>query len=308
MRRRLRRAQRILLNRGCRKIILYIWRPEFAPALDLIDYDLSCYHIDDEYTFSKVEKPISEHEMELLLGVNQVFIHSPALLEKKGHLNPHTTFVPNGVDYEAYANPCSEPEDMKPIPHPRIGYVGVIKKQVDLALLITLAKRHPQWSLVLVGPQRNKDEIAPWLQQLKKLPNVFLLGPKAVRALPGYTQHMDVCMLCYELNDYTKFIYPLKLHEYLASGRPVVGSPIRSLLEFSHVVKLARTAEEWSQALLDSLSPNNTAATKVKERQRVAQEYDWNHLVKTIAFSLGERLGHSYVEQLRGINSLNNEP
>ena len=59
---RLQRACRILLERGCRRIILYIWRPQYGKALDLIEHDLSCYHIVDEYTFSKVEKPIEERE------------------------------------------------------------------------------------------------------------------------------------------------------------------------------------------------------------------------------------------------------
>lgn len=82
-RQRLRRAQRTLRTRGCSKTILYFWRPQYAPALDLIDYHLSCYHIDDEYTFSEVERPLDEREARLISHVDQVFIHSPALLEKK---------------------------------------------------------------------------------------------------------------------------------------------------------------------------------------------------------------------------------
>jgi hypothetical protein len=128
MRERLLRARRLLHNRGCRTTILYIWRPSYGLALDVMACDLSCYHIDDEYTLSPaVEKPIEEREARLISRVDQVFIHSPALLEKKGKLNPQTTFVPNGVDYHAYATPHGEPADLKPIPHPRMGYVGIVK-------------------------------------------------------------------------------------------------------------------------------------------------------------------------------------
>jgi len=56
---------------------------------------------------------------------------------------------------------------------------------------------------------------------LARQPNVHFLGGKRIGELPGYTQHLDVCAMYYALNDYTKFIYPLKLHEYLATGRPV---------------------------------------------------------------------------------------
>ena len=100
-----------------------------------------------------------------------------------------------------------------------MGTQSRLKAQLDLALLTQLAQRHPGWSFVLVGPLDGIGDHAGVLQQFAHLPNVHLLGGKAVSALPAYTQHLDVCMLCYEVTGYTKFIYPLKLHEYLASGR-----------------------------------------------------------------------------------------
>jgi glycosyltransferase involved in cell wall biosynthesis len=296
-RQRLRRAQRILLTRGCSKIIFYLWRPCYASALDLIGYDLSCYHIADEYTFSEIEQPIDTHEARLISRVDQVFIHSIALLEKKGGLNPQTMLVPNGVDYRTYGTPCSEPADLQSIPHPRIGYVGRIKQQLDLALLTELAQRHQGWSFVLVGPQESLGDRAVLIQQLAQMPNVYLLGGKSASVLPAYTQHLDVCLLCYEVNGYTKFIYPLKLHEYLASGRPVVGSPIRSLQDFAHIIRLARTNDEWSRAIQDSLSPAACSAEQVEARRRVARRHDWDTLVGLIAQTLCSRLGPAYLER-----------
>lgn len=294
---RLRRAQSILRTRGCQKIVCYLWRPEYSSALDLIDYDLSCYHIADEYSLSPIEQPIDAREARLISRVDQMFIHSMAMLEKKGRLNPHTMFTPNGVDYHAFATPCSEPADLQSIPHPRIGYVGRVKQRLDLALLMALAQRHWEWSFVLVGAQDGIGDHAGLLQQLARMPNVYIIGSKPVSVLPAYTQHMDVCMLCYEINGYTKFIYPLKLHEYLASGRPVVGSPIRSLQDFAHIIRLARTVDEWSQAIQDSLSPTACSAEQVAERRRVARQHDWHSLVALIAQTLCSRLGPAYLER-----------
>jgi glycosyltransferase involved in cell wall biosynthesis len=302
MRERLRRVQQILRTRGCRKTILYLWRPHHELALDAIDYDLSCYHIADEYTFSPIEKPIGELEARLISRADQVFIHSPAMLEKKGKLNPQTAFVPNGVNYRAYATPLSEPIDLKPIPHPRVGYVGIIKTQLDLTLLSALAQRHPEWSFVLVGPRGNLGGQRELIHKLSSMPNVHLLGGKPVSALPAYTQHLDVCLLCYKVNDYTKFIYPLKLHEYLASGRPVVGSPIHSLQEFAHIIRLARTTDEWSQALTDLLAPAACSAEQVEARRAVARQYDWDRLVAIIARIFCDRLGPSYLHRFEKIS------
>ena len=294
---RLRRAQRILFDQGCRRIVLYLWRPEYAPALDAINHAVSCYHIDDEYTFSTVERPLDAEEGRLITRADQVFISSPGLLEKKGQLNPNTAFLPNGVDYDAYLNQYSEPADLRPIPHPRIGYVGFIKENTDLDLLIALADRHLQWSFVLVGPYRNQMEHSPLIKKLSRIKNVHFLGNKPVRALPAYNQHMDVGMLCYKVNGYTKFIYPLKLHEYLASGRPCVGPPIRSLEEFSHVIHLARTTDEWSYALTKALSPEANTSTEVTLRRGVARQYDWNKLAWVIADALSTRLNLGGLER-----------
>jgi glycosyltransferase involved in cell wall biosynthesis len=182
-----------------------------------------------------------------------------------------------------------------------MGYVGIIKHQLDLTLLATLAERHRQWSFVLVGPRRHRGEQTTLIHRLSQMPNVYFLGGKPVDALPAYVQHMDVCMLCYEVNDYTKFIYPLKLHEYLASGRPVVGSPIRSLQDFAHIIRLARTTYEWSTALNEMLAPAAQSAALIEARQRIARQYDWNTLVERIARAWCDRLGPSYVERLESI-------
>jgi hypothetical protein len=70
--------QDLLRDRGCRTTILYIWRPWYGLALDVIPCDLSCYHIDDDYTFSSAAKrPIEQREAKLISRVDQVFIHSP---------------------------------------------------------------------------------------------------------------------------------------------------------------------------------------------------------------------------------------
>lgn len=296
---RLRRASRMLHQQGCQRIILYVWRPEHEAVLDLFEADLECYHVDDEYSFSDIEQPISECERRLISRVDQVFIHSPGLTEKKGNLNPHTEFIPNGVDYDAYVRPRREPADLAQVPRPRIGYVGLIKKQLDWALLNALAQRHSDWSFVFVGPYWQLGNRAALIENMTQYSNVYFLGRKPVEALPAYTQHLDVCTLCYEINDYTKFIYPLKLHEYLASGRPVVGTPIHSLQGFDHIIKLARSADEWSTALAEALLPKAYDASRIEERRRVAHLYDWKILVNRVARTLCERLGPSYLSQFQ---------
>jgi glycosyltransferase involved in cell wall biosynthesis len=289
-RERLRRACRMLRERGCSKIVLYIWRPEFGDAIDLLPHDLSIYHVDDEYSFSAVEMPVSPEERKLLQSVGQVFIHSPALMEKRGAFNPNTEFVPNGVDYSLYATPAAEPEDLRSIPHPRIGYVGYLKQMLDWQLLLELSSRHPQWSFVFVGPTRPHPAIFSLIEELSRRQNVHFLGGKPVERLAAYTQHFDVCVMPYKVYDYTNYIYPLKMHEYLATGRPVVSAPIRSVKEFSSVIALAAGAEEWSHAIAHALTQEENSIARRTARQAVAREHDWDTLVLRIARTIAERL------------------
>lgn len=221
---RLQRARDLLCARGCKKLVLYIWRPEFAGALSQMEYDLTVYHIDDEYSFSATETEISSVERKLLESVGQVFIHSRGLMQKKGNINPHTQFVPNGVDYEAYATRAAEPPDLQPIPHPRIGYVGYLKEMLDWRLLLELSGKQPSWSFVFVGGSRPHPAIVPALEEMSMRPNVYILGEKESNQLGAYPQHFDVCIMPYKMDDYTRYIYPLKMHEYLASGRPLVST------------------------------------------------------------------------------------
>ena len=298
-----RRAAALLRQRGCKTIIFYLWRPYFDRVLESGSYDLSCYHIVDEYSFSPTELPLTDREIQLIKRVDQVFIHSPALLERKGHFNPHTLFVPNGVNYRAFATQQEEPPDLKDIPHPRIGYIGVIKAQLDLRLLLGLATRHVEWSFVFVGPHNSLGTDALLVEELSKLPNVHFLGHKPIEIACAYPQHFDVCLLPYKANDYTKYIYPLKLHEYLAGGKPIVGTPIRSLLDFSHIIKLASTQEEWSRALEESLAPDAVSIDQIEKRRSIAKQVDWETLVHTIAGSLCNRIGSFYKERFAALGS-----
>jgi hypothetical protein len=158
----------------------------------------------------------------------------------------------------------------------------------DRAVLEAAIAPTPQWSVLT--DQIQTISRSPNGVRAKQFVKLHVYGnmnglyrgvpARLVSELPAYTQHLDVCMLCYKVNDYTKFIYPLKLHEYLASGRPIVGSPIRAFQEFGHVVKLAGTVEEWSRALGACLEPVESSPSRVAERRNVARRYDWNDLCK----------------------------
>jgi glycosyltransferase involved in cell wall biosynthesis len=198
-------------------------------------------------------------------------------------------YVSNGVNYQAFSTPALEPDDMRDIPRPRIGYVGILKDQLDLPLLADVVRQRPEWSFVFVGPRRNVAASAPVLAELETRRNVFFLGEKRVQELPAYTQHLDVGTLCYHVDGYTKYINPLKLNEYLAAGRPVVGVPLPSIEPFGDVVRIARTVPEWCDAIAACLDAAENSLERIATRQAVARRLDWSHQVHLIATAMHGR-------------------
>lgn len=297
-RRRLARALRTLVKLGCSRVVLSIWRPQFEPALSAVAYDLATYHIDDEYSFSIIETPPDQRELRLIEAADVVLVHSPRLMQRKGHLNPVTVYSPNGVDYEAYRSPMPEPADLAVIPHPRVGYTGYLKWQLDWALLRELIVSHREWQFVFVGPQRPYKGLAEIIHALSRAPNVHFLPPRGQKDLAAYPQHFDVCTMPYIASAYTECIYPLKLHEYLASGRPVVGTRLPTLEEFADVVTLASTVDEWSSAIAEALSLASRDDSRRAERQRVASRHDWGAIVERIARAMAAGIGTDEFDRL----------
>jgi glycosyltransferase involved in cell wall biosynthesis len=290
-RERLKRAADMLRARGCTKVVLFVCQPEYGVALEDLTHDFSIYYVSDEYSFTTTEVELSATERKVLGSVDHVYLTSPALMQKRGGFNPNTEFLPMGVDFQKFSTPVPEPDDLREIPYPRVGYMGHLKKMLDWPLLLDLSTVHPEWSFVFVGPKGPHPEIDVILEKMSRLPNVYFLGGKPSKSLGAYPQHFDVCLMPYVIDDYTRYVYPLKMHEYLAGGRPVVSSPIRSVEDFKHVISLARNREEWSRAIEHALTLSQNTPEQRARRQSVARDYDWDGLVAKIVNTIMSGLG-----------------
>jgi UDP-galactopyranose mutase len=173
--------------------------------------------------------------------------HSLYEVKKKQHHNVHA--FPSSVDVEHFRKARThhgEPADQADIPHPRLGYVGVIDERMDLELLQQSAKLRPDWQFVMVGPV---VKIQP--ESLPKAPNIHYLGGKTYAELPAYLAGWDLAMMPFARNESTKFISPTKTPEYLAAGRPVVSTSIRDVVRpygESGLVRIADTPADFVAA------------------------------------------------------------
>jgi glycosyltransferase involved in cell wall biosynthesis len=134
----------------------------------------------------------------------------------------------------------------------------------------------------MVGPVLEISGKEGLIHQLRAMRNVHFLGNKPAGDLPAYVQRFDVCLMCYEINNYTRYIYPLKLHEYLATGLPIVSSGIAAVHEFGSVVRVAATDSEWLAEVQAGLQPSAMAPEAIAARQAAARKHDWQTLVDQV--------------------------
>jgi hypothetical protein len=118
--------------------------------------------------------------------------------------------------------------------------------------------------------------------------NVAFLGQKALESLPEYLKVLDVALIPYVMSGHTATVYPLKLHEYLAAGRPIVASPLPELRPFSRVVRIAETPAEFVRQIRRAIDDHSPAA--VEARVNVARDNTWDKRVTDIYRALDNQL------------------
>ncbi len=287
---RKRHLQSVLARLGMAKPILWVFRYDLGEMIGHLDEKLTIYHAVDEYSAYVLpggtqddearRQRIRQREQAILQRADLVFVTSATLLASKRPYNENTFHVPNGVDYDHFATPPAQlPEDAASIPRPRIGYVGAINEKLDIDLLAAIARQRPEWHLMLVGPNLFKRPDA--LASLRELPNVHLLGGKDVTELPAYMHACDVCLMPYAHNAWTENINPLKLYEYLATGKPIVSTGIPAVRDFRDVVKIEDNVEAFIRAIQRALDEDDPDA--VARRQAVAAQNTWDQRVATLS-------------------------
>jgi glycosyltransferase involved in cell wall biosynthesis len=242
------------------------------------------YCVDDHASFTGYDRQqVLRDEEDLCRRADLVVTTSAALQESKIAWNPRTILVPHGVDYEhfskAVAGNLPVLADIADIPRPRLGFFGLIRDWVDLDLLAEVARRRPEWHLVLIG-----DSTAD-LATYRDLPNVHFLGRKPYQELPAYCQQFDVGLIPFQLNELTRAVNPIKLREYLAAGLPVVSTPLPEVKFCEHLVGVASGAEAFVAAIQKSLDGDRAPDCRRRRSLEMACEV-WPAKVSQIIASL----------------------
>lgn len=275
-------AQTAVLDRAFRDLgiirpILWYYTPMSPQFADRLDASVVVYDCMDELSgFQGVSPELVNRERALMERADLVFTGGYSLWEAKRahHGNAHP--FPSSVDIPHFAQARSIPEaaDQTAIPHPRLGFYGVIDERFDIALLDAIAALRPDWQFVMLGPVVKIDP-----DRLPKRPNIHYPGMRSYAELPSYLAGWDVALMPFALNEATRFISPTKTPEYLAAGRPVVSTPIADVIRHygdSGVVRIADTPAAFVEACEWALSIDRTSPDWLAAIDRTLSDMSWD--------------------------------
>lgn len=227
-----------LIGRTARQLgmddsILWIYRPEYAPGINLMPHRHLVFDLaDDLASYNESATRMSAHigrcTDTLAAKADLMIVTSPTLKDSYQVHTRRCELIPNGFDENLFdGQPKPMPPEIAPIPKPIAGFVGTLFSFLDYQLIYDAAKAMPNVSFVFIGPvEKNGKQGVDLVNSLK---NTYFLGPKKKEMIPDYVSNFNVCINPFKVDNVSKAVSPLKVYEYLATGRPVLSTPMAGL-------------------------------------------------------------------------------
>ncbi len=261
--------KRVAKRLGFEQAILWFFLPHVGHVVGKLNEKMSIYYCVDEF----VEMPgvetsaLAKIEDHLLQKADLVFVTSKSMSEKKMRLNANTHYSPHAVSFNHFAKAqalgTAVPADISTFHGPMVGYIGMIDIWFDQELFRRVAERLNRYHFIVVG------RVCVDISSLQRLSNVHFLGPRKFDDLPAYLQRFDVCIIPFKVNELTRHLNPIKLKEYLASGKPVVTTPLPDMEEVMDLIEIASDEQDFANKIEKALSENSSDHTKRRiERMR----------------------------------------
>jgi glycosyltransferase involved in cell wall biosynthesis len=260
---------------GLTRYLLWFYTPMALSCAPSLAPTATVYDCMDELSaFMGAPASLELAERALLSKSTVVFAGGQSLYEAKRRLHRRIHLFPSSVDvthFRGARGSLPEPDIQWTIPHPRVGFFGVVDERFDAELLYEAAAARPNLHFVVVGPVAKIDILG-----LPRRSNIHYLGKQAYADLPAFLAHWEIAMMPFALNASTRFISPTKTPEYLAGGRLVVSTSIRDVAERfggSRAVKIACASGDRT-SLLSFIGALDEALEHSADRIAVQQAAD----------------------------------
>nr|WP_066254717.1 glycosyltransferase [Neobacillus drentensis] len=179
----------------------------------------------------------------------------------------------NGVEFDLFANNPTRMENILPVHFDGtvLGFIGGIKPKLDFDLIKEVAQKKREWLFLLVGPDGTNDH--PKFKNLLTESNVLWTGSVAPSDVPKYMNLIDIGIMPYSSSEYNQAVFPLKLFEFLAAGKSVLGMNLPSTKKY---------AEESVYTHLDT-NDANQFINVCEQLEGIKNHENYIHRRKTLA-------------------------
>ncbi|NOS99967.1 MAG: glycosyltransferase [Phycisphaerales bacterium] len=237
----------------------------------------------------KLKRYVRRMDAELCAFADVVVVPNPHMYEARKEVCRRIHMLPWAADVEHFnraMDPKLEiPGDIAGIGRPIVGiYANIDVRRFDVGFLVELARRRPEWNLVMIGRVLPDFDDRP----LREMPNIHLLGSRPLAELPAYVKAFDVCMIPYAVNAFTRSITPLKMAEYLATGRPVVTTALPAAQMYGDVLRVADDLNAFEGQIAEAL---REPPGLMEKRLAAAQAANWDNYMRRKTGFVAECLG-----------------
>lgn len=234
--------------------VLLATQPLASDYAGRLGESLTVYYCVDDFTlWPGMNQPELVRAMEnaLLSQADLVVAVSDSLCASRSNGREATRLLTHGVDIEHFQRatlPQEKPEPLKALSGPIIGFYGLIDKHFNRELVAAILDARPDWQVVCIGTKRLD------LSELETRANFHWLPPVPYEKLPAYAACFNVAFIPYLVNAHTQSANPLKLREYIATGKPVVTTPMAEVFRFKELIFIANDSPAFIEAIEQALS------------------------------------------------------
>ncbi len=287
-------------RRGLSNPILWIAIPTAVEIIGRLNESLVIYHVSDKYDANTMDHATDPSLIRTLHeraidAADLIFYSSRKLLAEVTRGFERSHLLEQAVDFDHWSRVASGELELVPevarIPRPRLGYFGAIEPWlVDQDLIKRAAREKPEWNWIFIGNKSRGLEI-------ESLPNVHFLPAVAYENLPNYAAGFDVCVLPWDTSvPFTSYGSAIKVREYLATGKPVVISPLPEYQTMSDVLRIARNGDDFLRLIDEALHEEGTDVSRA--RQDAVRNGTWDARAEWVSDLIEETLAKKSVVDL----------
>ena len=160
-------------------------------------------------------------------------------------------------------------------------FIGWLYDHVGVdTVMRTLPQLPANVKLLVVGAGEGEPQLKTLHRELNLGERVVFAGSQPYDTMPQFMAMSDVCLLYFNLTPMTRHIVPIKIYEYMASGKPVLASPLPAVMRDvppNHgVLYISQT--ELLNELNRLLDPDYRKTLGVTSRKFVEENCDWEKL------------------------------